>query len=85
MTLDVSGYICFSQGLDFGDDEDERDEFWASIEKNAPFAQYISTIPGLFSLIHILSSIPGVKSLLLLTENNNPGIGKILRVRSIPK
>lgn len=81
MALDVVGYICFSQGLGFGDDEEEREEFWASIDENAPYAQYISTVHGLFSIIYILSLIPAIKRRLILTETNGP-VGKILKVRS---
>lgn len=81
MTLDIAAYICFSEGLGFGDHEDERDDFYASIEEKAPYAQYLSTVPELFSFIYTLASIPGMKRRLILTEHNNPGIGKILKVR----
>ena len=50
--------------------------------QEAPYAQYLSTVHGFFSIIYILSLIPAIKRRLTLTKTNNPGIGKILKVRS---
>ena len=80
MTLDVAAHVCFSEGIGFGDDADETEAFWASIEQSAPYAQYLSTIHGLFSFIYYLAFLPGIKACLTLTEHNNPGISKILKV-----
>ena len=78
MTLDVAAHICFSHDLMFS--EDEADEFWASMEENAPYAQYLSALHWLFALVYNLTKIPGLKRRMILTETNNPGIGRILRV-----
>ncbi|KAL9078129.1 MAG: hypothetical protein Q9157_002956 [Trypethelium eluteriae] len=83
MTLEIAAWVCFSEGLGFGYEEEERDEFQKSIEENAPYAQYLSTIHGLFSLIYTICSIPGMKNRMVLTEHNNPGIGKIMKVSRI--
>ena len=81
MTLDAASYVCFSQDLMFT--EAEADEFWDSIEESAPYAQYISCVHWLFSLAWVMCHIPGLKNKMILDENNNPGIGKILRVSRV--
>lgn len=80
--MEISAYVCFSEGLGFTDKQDQVDEFWMSIEENAPYGQYLSVIHELFRFIYVLTKIPGMKERTILTENNNPGIGKIIGVRS---
>ncbi|CAD6446130.1 eb34554e-537a-4da1-8134-b00c23a8627e [Sclerotinia trifoliorum] len=81
MTLDAASYVCFSQDLMFT--EDESDDFWDSIEESAPYAQYLSCVHGLFSIAWIACHIWGLRNKMILTENNNPGIGRILRVSRV--
>ena len=81
MTLDAASYVCFSQDLMFT--EAEADEFWDSIEDSAPYAQYISCVHWLFSLAWVMCHIPGLKNKMILNENNNPGVGRILRVSRV--
>ena len=83
LTLEIAARICFSDGLGFGGTGDEDDAFWSSIEEKAPFAQYMSVLPGLFDLVYALACIPGLKRRLILTETKNPGIGKILKVCTV--
>ena len=67
--------------MGFGDEnEQEVLDFQESMEQNAPYAQYLSTAHGLFSTVYAICCIPGMKDRTILTENNNPGIGKVLRV-----
>lgn len=81
LTMEISAYVCFSEGLGFTDEQKQVDDFWGSIEENAPYGQYLSVIQGLFQAIYTLTKIPGMKERLILTEDNNPGIGKIIGVR----
>lgn len=83
MAMDLSSYMCYSEGLQFGEDDEEADEFWESLEENAPYAQYISVYPGLFSLNWLLAGVPGLKEKVMLTEHNNPGIGRIIKYSRI--
>lgn len=82
MTLNVAGQICFSEGLDLKDNDAETDAFWKSLELNAPYAQYLSVMHWLYSLTYYLTSIPALKSRMLLTEHNDPGIGRVIKVRA---
>ena len=78
--MEISGHVCFSEGLEFTEDQAQLDNFWASIEENAPYGQYLSVIPELFRSIYALTKIPVMKERMILTETNNPGIGKIIGV-----
>ena len=80
MTLNVAGQICFSEGLDLKDDDAETDTFWKSLEQNAPYAQYLSAMHWLFSLTYYLTFVPALKSRMLLTEYNDPGVGRVIKV-----
>lgn len=80
-TLELAAQICYSRGLDLNEDEEEATRFWMSIEEAAPFGQYISVFNWLFQLIDLVARIPPLKKRLLLVEGNNPGIGRILKVR----
>lgn len=80
LTMEISGHVCFSEGFDFTEDQTQLDNFWASIEENAPYGQYLSVIPELFKSIYALTKIPAMKERMILTETNNPGIGKIIEV-----
>lgn len=82
MTLEAAAQICFSEGLEFEYNPSEYDPFWASIEEKAPYAQYLSVLHWMFSFIYTLTMLPALKEKLLLTENNNPGIGRIIKVTS---
>lgn len=82
--MEVSAYVCFSEGLGFTGNQDQVDEFWVSIEENAPYGQYLSVLHELFRFIYLLTKIPGMKERMILTENNNPGIGKIIGVCQFP-
>lgn len=80
LTMETSAYVCFSEGLGFTQNQDEINEFWMSIEDNAPYGQYLSVLHELFRFISVLTKIPGMKERTILTESNNPGIGKIIGV-----
>jgi hypothetical protein len=81
MALNVAGRICFGEGLGLRDDDKDTNQFWESMEKNAPYAQYLSAVHWLFSLTYYLTSIPALKSRMLLTEHNDLGVGRIVKVR----
>ena len=78
--MEISAYVCFSEGLGFTEHQIQVNDFWASIEENAPYGQYLSVLSELFRTIYVLTKIPGMKERLILTETNNPGIGKIIGV-----
>ena len=80
--MDVAAFICFSRDMGFQDEKDVK-AFWNSLEEHAPYGQYLSVLPELFKLVYYMCFVPALKRKMLLTEHNNPGIGKVMKISRI--
>lgn len=83
MTIDLSSHMCFSEGLQFGESDEVSQPFWEDLEMYAPYAQYLSVYTWLFSLNWLLTCLPAMEQRALLTEHNNIGVGRIMKVSGL--